>query len=83
VIATPDLIDSLARDLPPMRRLSPLLWRAFGRLFLAAIILGLLAISQGIRPDLAQCLRETRFVASLAAAMLTGIGAAIAAFMLS
>ncbi len=83
MIATPDLIDSLARDLPPMRRLSPPLWRAFGWLFLAAIILGLLAISQGIRPDLAKCLRETRFVVSLAAAMLTGISAAIAAFMLS
>lgn len=83
MITTPDLIDSLARGVTPVRRLRPPLVRALGWLLLAAVILGLLAISQGIRPDLSQRLQQTQFVISLVGALLTGASAAIAAFMLS
>ncbi len=83
MITTPDLIDSLARGVAPVRALRPPLVRAFGWLLLAAIILGLLAISQGIRPDLSQRLQQTHFVIGITAALLTGACAAIAAFMLS
>ncbi|HVB17830.1 MAG TPA: DUF1109 domain-containing protein [Stellaceae bacterium] len=83
MITTPDLIDSLARGVTPVRRLRPPLVRALGWLLLAAVILSLLAISQGIRPDLSQRLQQTRFVIGIAAALLTGVCAAIAAFMLS
>jgi hypothetical protein len=83
VITTPDLIDSLAQSMTPVRRLRPPLVRAGCWLMLAAIILGLLAVSQGIRPDLLQRLQQSGFAIGMAASLLTGIGAAIAAFMVS
>jgi hypothetical protein len=83
VITTPALIESLARGVTPVRRLRPPLLRALGWLILAAVVIGLLAISQGIRPDLAQRLRQPQFVIGLTATVATGICAAIAAFMLS
>ncbi len=83
MITTPDLINALAANLTPVRRLRPPLTRAACWLFLATLILALLAISQGIRPDLAQRLQDPTFVVSMAGALLTGILAAVAAFMLS
>jgi hypothetical protein len=83
VITTPDLIESLARDVTPVRRLRPPLVRALGWLVLAAVVLSLLAISQGTRPDLLQRLQQSEFTVSLSASLLTGVFAAIAAFMLS
>jgi hypothetical protein len=83
VIATPDLINSLATDVPPVRRLRPPLIRATCWLMLGALVLALLAISQGIRPDLAERLHRPSFVISMAGAVLTSVFAAIAAFMLS
>src|SRR6516162_7228350 len=83
VITTPDLIDALATNLAPVRRLRPPAIRAFGWLLLAALMLALLVVSQGIRPDLAQRLREPTFILGMAGTLLTGILAAVAAFMLS
>lgn len=83
MITTPDLIESLATSLTPVRRLRPPLMRAGCWLLLAAVILGLLAVSQGIRPDLARRLQQAGFASGMAASLLTGICAAIAAFMLS
>jgi hypothetical protein len=83
VITTPDLIDALATNLAPVRRLRPPVTRAACWLLLAALILVLLAVSQGIRPDLAQRLQEPTFILGISGALLTGILAAIAAFMLS
>ena len=83
MIATPDLIESLARGMTPVRRLRPPLVRALGWLLLAAVVVCLLAVSQGIRPDLPQRLRQGEFVVGLAGSLLTGACAAIAAFMLS
>jgi hypothetical protein len=83
VITTPDLIEALAVDLKPVRRLRPPLVRAGCWLLLALAVLALLAISQGTRSDLGQRLHDASFVASMTGALSTGILAAIAAFMLS
>jgi len=83
VISTPDLITLLASDLTPVRRLRPPVTRAACWLLLAALVLGLLAVSQGVRPDLSQRLRDSTFAMGLAASLLTGILGAIAAFMVS
>ncbi len=81
--STQDLIGSLAANLTPVRRLRPPLLRAGGWLLLAAIILVLLSIVQGVRPDLMSRLREPGFAINTFAAMLTGALAAIAAFVVS
>jgi len=83
MIKTPDLIDSLAAGLTPVRRLRPPALRAMFWLLLAAAVLALLAVNQGIRPDLAQRLGEPAFATSLAASIVTGALAAIAAFVVS
>lgn len=83
MITTPDLIESLARSMTPVRRLRPPLFRALCWLLLAAVVLALLAISQGIRPDLSQRLQQSDFAIGMAASLLTGVCAAIAAFIVS
>jgi hypothetical protein len=83
VITTPDLIESLATSMTPVRCLRPPLIRAGRWLLLAAVILGLLAVSQGIRPDLQQRLQRAGFAIGMGASLLTGMCAVIAAFMLS
>src|SRR5260370_27355969 len=81
VIKTPDLIASLAANATPVRRLRPPVMRAACWLLLAAAVPTLLAINQGIRPDLVERLRELTFATGLAASLLTGVLAAIAAFL--
>jgi hypothetical protein len=76
---TEDLIHRLSADLTPIRRLpSPrhrlVLWLAVSLPCLMAI-----ALLFGLRPDLAQCLTDQRFLIGNAAALLTGIAAAWAA----
>ncbi len=83
MITTPDLINSLAADATPIRRLRPPITRAACWLLFAAFILVLLAISHGGRPDLPQRLQQPAFVIGMAASVLTGILAAIAAFIVS
>lgn len=83
MIATPDLINALADNLTSVRRLRPPAVRALCWLALVSIVLALLAISQGIRPDLWERLHQPTFVISMAGALLTGILAAIAAFVVS
>jgi len=83
VTTIPDLIDLLAASLKPVRRLRPPLERAATWLALAAVIVALLAIAQGPRPDIATVLRQSGFLVSLSGAALTGVLATIAAFMLS
>ncbi|MEO6031504.1 MAG: DUF1109 domain-containing protein [Burkholderiaceae bacterium] len=80
---TSDLIVTLAGNLKPVRRLRPPVVRAGGWLMLAALVLAVLTISQGIRPDLGERLRDPAFAVSMAASLLTGVLAAIAAFHLS
>ncbi|MGE3829925.1 MAG: NrsF family protein [Parvibaculaceae bacterium] len=80
---TPDLIELLVANLTPVQRLRPPIVRAATWLALAALIVALLATAQGLRPDIAVHLRQSSFVMSLGGALLTGVLATIAAFMLS
>ena len=83
MITTPDLINSLAANARPVRRLRPPLVRATFWLAFAAFILVLIGISHGLRPDFAQKVRDQVFVLGVIAALATGILATVAAFMVS
>jgi hypothetical protein len=83
MIKTSDLIASLAANASPVRRLRPPVMRAACWLLLAVSVLTLLAVSQGIRPDLAGHLQDPAFVTCLTGSALTGALAAVAAFLLS
>jgi len=83
VTKTPDLIDTLVQDATPVRRLRPPLVRAGLWLAFAAIVLGLIAIAHGLRPDFSDCMRQPLFVVGLLGALATGISAAVASFQLS
>ncbi len=80
---TPDLIESLVAGAKPVRRLRPPAARAALWLLFAAAIVSLLAVSHGLRPDLGARLGQPLFVAGLAASLLTGVLAAVAAFIVS
>jgi len=83
MITTPDLIESLAANVTPVRRLRPPLARATLWLSFTAAILVLLAVSLGPRPDLVQRLQQPTFVIGIAASLATGVLAAVAAFLVS
>jgi hypothetical protein len=83
VITTPDLVESLAADAAPVRRLRHPLLRAATWLLLAVVVVLLLAIDHGVRADIEVRLRQPLFVAGIAASVVTGILATIAAFMIS
>lgn len=83
MISTPDLINALTTQFGPVKRLRPPVVRAAFWLGLGALVLVLLAIAQGLRPDLPMLLHKPTFVISVAGALLTGVCAALAAFMLS
>lgn len=80
---TADLIDTLVRSATPVKRLRPPLVRAAGWLAIALAVLLLLALALGVRPDLADRLRQSAFVTMMAATLATAVLAAIAAFRLS
>lgn len=83
MITTPDLIASLAANPGPVRRLRPPRWRARCWLMLAVVVLVLLGISHGLRPDFSTRLGDLAFVIGVASSLLTGILAAVAAFSIS
>jgi hypothetical protein len=83
VITTSDLIESLAAEAGPVRRLRHPLVRAAWWLLLAFVVVLLLAIDHGLRGDIGDRLRQPVFVVGLAASLVTGILATIAAFMIS
>ncbi|WP_331713036.1 NrsF family protein [Variovorax sp. HW608] len=70
-------------DARPVRRLLPPLLRAALWLMAPVSVFALLALGQGVRPDLAQQLREPAFVLGTAASLATGVLAAVASFMLN
>ncbi len=80
---TPDLIDSLVANTSPVQRLRSPVVRAMGWLLLAALTLGLVTFAHGLRPDLALKLEQPVFVISVSTALLTGVLAAVAAFIAS
>lgn len=82
MITTPELINALAANAAPVRRVQPLA-RAWLWAVIAALVLVLLGISQGVRPDLLDRLQQPSFGIGIAASFLTAILAAVAASHLS
>ena len=80
---TPDLIDALVETATPVRRLRPPIIRTGLWLAFAAIMLGLIAIAHGLRPDFFDRVRQPLFVLSMLGALATSILAAVASFRLS
>lgn len=83
MISTPALIDSLAADMTPIRRLRPPFLRAGLWLALAACILILFAVAHGLRANLMERFQEPIFAVGITASLVTGILAAVASFMIS
>lgn len=83
MITTPDLIEALAASAAPVRRLRSPFVRAGFWLLLAAAILILFGIAHGVRTHLMERLQEPPFAVSMLASLLTGVLAALAAFMVS
>jgi hypothetical protein len=80
---TSDLIDSLVASATPVRRLAPPLLRTCIWLTLAALILALLCVAHGVRPDLSMRLKQPVFVVSMFGALATAVLAALASFKLN
>lgn len=80
--STQDLIESLVAEAKPVRRLLPPTLRAACWLAFVALILTLVALEHGVRPDLMNKLGQPTFVTGVAAAT-TGVLAAVAAFIVS
>jgi hypothetical protein len=83
VTATQEIIETLVECATPVRRLPPPLVRAVLWLAFAGLVIALIAVGHGVRTDLLVRLDEPKFAANSGAALLTGILATIAAFMIS
>jgi hypothetical protein len=81
--ATPDLIERLAAEAQPVRRLPPPWRRTAAWLALAMGLIAVLALLHGPRPDLAARIAQPSFCLGVAASLLTGALAALAAFTAS
>ena len=80
---TTELIDALAHNLTPVKRLRPPLERAAGWMLVAAAVVALVGIAHGVRSDLAQQLARPAYLVVIAASLGTGVLAAIASFLVS
>jgi hypothetical protein len=80
---TAELIDSLAADGSAVRPIGRPFKRALAWLAAAAAVIAAMTAIMGIRPDLADELADPMFCVERAAALLTGVSAAIAAFRVS
>lgn len=78
-----ELIRTLVADARPVSPLRPPLWRALGWIVAACAVVGLLAWWHGLRPDLAEKLKEPGFALGMGAAILTGFAGAVAALTAS
>lgn len=80
---TNELIDALATDLAPVRRLAPPILRCARWLALAAVIVAILGVSRGARPDLLVRFHEPLFALRIVAVIVTAVLAAASAFLIS
>lgn len=80
---TSEVIDTLVDAATPVKRLAPPLWRTLIWLAMAALILALLCIIHGVRPDLSVQLKRPIFVVSMFGALATAMLAALASFKLN
>lgn len=83
MITTKQMIDGLVRDAAPVRRLRRPIVRSALWLGAALLVVALVAVLHGIRPDLTAHLTERDFLVPFGLALATGILAAIAAFIAS
>lgn len=83
MIPTRDLIELLATGVAPVRRLRRPAVRAVSWLALAAVVIAMLLVGQGPRPDFWERVYDLRFDLAMTGAGLTGISGAVATFMLS
>jgi hypothetical protein len=83
MIRTHELIDVLAAELKPVRRLRSPVVRAGCWSFMAGMVVVLLGVSQGVRADLTQRVQDTSFTLALGGAAATAIFAAASAFALA
>lgn len=74
------LIALLSTELAPVKRLRPPVIRALTWLATVTVFLAVVVWVNGMRPDFDLQMQKTRFVAELAAILLTGVAAALAAF---
>ena len=81
--ATQRLIDSLTTDVQPVRRLRPPLLRLSLWLGFALMIVAMLGVSHGVRTDLVQRFQDPVFALRVGGALLTGVLAAMSAFLIS
>jgi len=81
--STDELINSLAGQLAPVRRLRPPLVRALGWIALGTLLVGALVVLRGLRPDLAGQLHDPAYLVKLGGAWLTAVTATLAAFEIS
>lgn len=80
---TPDFIDTLVARATPVRRLKPPVVRAGMWLLFAALVLGLIGVAHGLRPDISESVRQPRFVVAMFGSLATGVLAAVASFRVS
>lgn len=80
---TDDLISRLSTGLQPVKRVTPPMQAALGWIALALLVVGAGVAIAGFRHDIEQRLMLMHEKVNLAAALLTGIAAAIAAFHLA
>jgi hypothetical protein len=83
VTATRELIDTLVECATPVQRLRPPLVRSMLWLVFAGLVIALIVMEHGLRPDLALRLHQPAFAITTAAALATGILSAVAAFVIS
>ena len=80
---TEQLIDTLASNIRPVRPLPPPWLRCSLWLGSAGVIVTMLGISHGVRPDLLQHFQHPMFATRIGGALATGVLAALAAFLIS
>lgn len=80
---TSEVIDTLVDAATPVKRLAPPLWRTLIWLAMAALILALLCVIHGVRPDLSMQLKRPVFIVSMFGALATAVLAALASFKLN
>jgi len=83
VIDTSELIHSLAVNAGPVKRLRPPLVRALGWLFCATILMIVLTVGHGLRPQFAERMQDGVFAINMMSSLMTGVLATIATFFVS
>jgi hypothetical protein len=83
MIRTRELIDLLGSELKPTRRLRSPVFRTVYWVMVAAAVVALLSVGQGLRADLPLRLADRGFAIGLAAAAITAVCAALASFNLA